>query len=160
MDEQLLFDKYLLSAYRFLNYRLRSEKEVRENLKLKKATSEVIEKVIAKLKSQRFVNDETFARMWIESRSRSKPRSQFLLKNELRQKGISQEILKDIFDDQYPISKDVELAKDLVGREMNKYKGMGRDKIYQKLGGLLGRRGFSWEVSKRVIDEVINKEES
>ncbi len=162
MDEQIIFEKYLLSAYRFLNFRLRSEKEMRDNLKKKKAPEEMIEKVIDKLKAQRFINDETFARMWIESRTRSKPRSRFLLKMELQQKGIARELVDKVMEDLYKdetnesVKTDLELAKGLAKQRIKKYQGMERNEIYQKLGGFLGRRGFSWEVSKKAIDSVLS----
>ncbi|HUD44057.1 MAG TPA: RecX family transcriptional regulator [Patescibacteria group bacterium] len=171
MDEQLLYERYLLSAYRFLNYRLRSEKEVRDNLLKKKASPEVIEKIISKLKEQRFLNDETFARMWVESRSRTKPRSHYLLKLELRQKGINDEIIEkilnneqrakskdEIFFSEKEIPSDIELAKSLVEKKIKKYKGLQRQEIYQKLGGVLGRKGFSWCIIKRCIDDALDEE--
>lgn|SRR6185312_1510796 len=156
MDQDIIFEKYLLGTYRFLNFRLRSEKEIRDYLQKKKVSADIIEKIIVRLQEQKFLNDETFARMWIESRSRSKPRSQFLLKRELQQKGISREIIEKIMtNDQLPMTNDYDLAKDVVQRKIKKYRGMERQEIYRKLGGLLARRGFNWDVTKKAIDEIL-----
>ncbi len=155
MDQDIFFEKYLLSTYRFLNYRLRSEKEIRDNLEKKNASEEIIEKIIAKLRSQRLVNDETFARTWVESRSRSKPRSQYLLRYELQQKGISKEIIDQVIIDTPVVRSDLEMAEDLVERKVGQYNGMERHEIYNKLGGVLARKGFSWAVSKKAIDNVL-----
>ena len=109
------FEKFYNSSLKFLSYRPRSEKEVRNKLKtlIKRHSGEqsefridsgvanapendraetVIEKIISKLKKQNFINDEEFAKGWIENRIRFKPRSLRLIKLELKQKGISEEI--------------------------------------------------------------------
>jgi regulatory protein len=153
-----LFEKYLASAYYFLNYRPRSEKEVRDKLRDKKATPDIIEKIIAKLKEQRFLNDKTFSQLWIESHMKSKPKSKFVLRMELKKKGISEEIIESVMQNsESRIQNDLEVAKDLVERKIKKYKGLERQKIYQKLGGFLVRRGFNWEVSKKAIDDALDK---
>jgi len=159
MIEEQLFEKYLLSVYRFLNFRLRSEKEIRDNLKKKNARDDIIEKIVIRLKEQKFLNDENFARLWVDSRSRVKPRSQFLLKMELKQKGISDEIIEKVLQrvENEGQSDDVQ-ARALVEKNIKKYSGMQKQELYQKLGGVLARKGFNWNVTKKAIDDVLNEE--
>lgn len=154
MDD--LFQKYLESAIHFLSYRMRSEKEVRDNLIKKKASPEIIEKVITWLKEQRFVNDREFARLWIESRARSQPKSLRIIQMELRQKGVSKDILSEVAT--HPdtvVGSDLDRAKKLVEKKIGKYKDLPKHELYQKLGAVLARRGFSWDIIKRSIDDVI-----
>lgn len=156
MDDQIIFEKYLLSVYRFLNYRLRSEKEIRDNLKKKKAPEYIVEKIVETLRDQKFLNDETFAKMWIDSRSRVKPRSHFVLKMELQRKGISKEIIEKIMtNEELPMANELDMARKLVSQKFRKYQGMEKQEIYQKLGGVLGRKGFNWGVTKKAIDEAL-----
>lgn len=158
-DSMDSLERYLNAAYRFLSFRSRSEKEIRDFLRKKKAPDEITERVIVKLKEQKFLNDETFARMWVESRSRVKPRSQFVLKMELKQKGISEEIIEQVMhSSQTEVHSDLALAKKLVEQKMKRYKGMEKQDIYQKLGGVLARKGFTWEVSKKAIDDSLSVE--
>lgn len=153
------FEKFYNSTLRFLSYRPRSEKELRDKLKSKKASSEIVEKVIAKLKEQKFINDEEFARWWIESRTRFKPRSLRLIKLELRQKGISQDTTEKVINDlRFTINDDLEQAKELIKKRIERFRNLSKQEIYQKLGGFLARRGFDWETIKQVIDELIFKE--
>jgi regulatory protein len=146
-------------ALRFLSYRQRSEKEVRENLQKRLRSGDyfepgTIEKVVEKLKEQKFLNDEEFARMWIESRNRSKPRSQRLLAVELRRKGISDEIIESrIMNHQSSGETDLDLAKKIVETKIEKLKHLERNEIYKKLGGLLARRGFNWDTIRHAIDD-------
>lgn len=156
MDHDIIFEKYLLSAYQFLNYQPRSEKEVRDNLKKKQTPDEIIEKIVEKLKERRFLNDLTFAQMWVDSRLRVKPRSQFVLKMELKQKGIAEDIIESVLHKAVNEGQsDIVQARTLVEKKIRRYKGMEKQVVYQKLGGVLARKGFSWDISKRVIDEVL-----
>ncbi|MDO8460882.1 MAG: RecX family transcriptional regulator [bacterium] len=155
------FEKFYNKSLRFLSFRPRSEKEVKDNLKRKKAGSLVIDKVIIKLKEKKFINDLEFAKWWVEQRTSFKPRGLRLIKIELRQKGISQEIIEEIIsNDEFLIPNDLEQAGKLVEKRMKRFRnkfGMTREEIYQKLGGVLARRGFDWETIKQAIDEAFAK---
>ena len=152
------FEKFYNLALRFLSYRPRSEKEVRDKLKTKKVEPLIIEKIIAKLKEKKFINDEEFAKGWIESRLTYKPRSINLIKRELLQKGISRELTDaQISNFQFPISNELENAKKLIEKRLSRYRGLDRRKIYEKLGRFLASKGFNWDTIKKSIDEVLGK---
>lgn len=146
-------------AIKFLSYRSRSEKEVRDNLKKKLRDGsyfepEIIERVVEKLKQQRFINDDEFAKMWIESRNRSKPISLRLLSIELKRKGISQDIIDaNIVERGDENETDLQLAKKIVEMKIERMKHLETGDIYRKLGSLLARRGFSWQIIRRAIDD-------
>lgn len=146
------FEKYWNSSLRFLSYRPRSEKEVRENLAKKKAPTDIIEKIILKLKDHNFINDLEFAEVFVKSRNQSRPKAARMIKMELRQKGISGEIIESL-----KMGDELENAKKLLDKKINKYKDLDRNEIYNKLGGFLARRGFDWEIVKKAIDEVFSK---
>ena len=152
MDE-FLFDKFFNSSLRFLSYRSRSEKEVRDNLLKKKAPQEIIESVITKLKEHKFLNDKEFAEWFIKSRTASRPKAARIIKMELKKKGISQEII----DDLPSTIDDLDSAKKLIEKKFEKYKSLEKKEVYNKLGGFLARRGFDWDTIKKAIDEEITK---
>lgn len=152
-----LFEKLYNLSLRYLQIRQRSEKEVREYLKKKQATPEVIEKIIAKLHDYNFLNDALFAKLWVESRSRAKPRSKWLLQRELSQKGIAKEIIEHTLIEESGAT-DLALAKQAIERRIVRFRDLPRQEVYQKVGGFLARRGFSWETSKRAIDDLLGKE--
>lgn len=153
------YQRYFDSAIHFLSIRPRSEKEVRDNLKKKKATPEIIEKIVQRLLEKKFLNDMAFTQWFIDQRSRFSPKSTRIIRLELPQKGISAEILEQVFQkDKSQLPNDLEQAKKLVERKKEKYKGLPTQELYQKLGGFLARRGFGWDVIKSAIDETFNKE--
>ncbi|MDO8639862.1 MAG: RecX family transcriptional regulator [bacterium] len=149
----IFFGKYYNLTLRYLSFRQRSEKEVFDYLRKKQVQEPLVEIIINKLKEQKFINDEEFARMWIENRMRFKPRAGRFIKMELKQKGITEEIINK----QLAINKDGEMAKILINKKIKKYKDLPRQEIYQKLGRVLAQKGFDWETIKKNIDEVLGK---
>ncbi len=173
-------DKRLYAAaLRYLGKRPRSEKEVRDFLekrflllsKKKKLDDEsrnffkpIQENVLNKLKSQKFVNDVEFAKGWIEQRTRVRPKGWRAIEFELRQKGINKNIIKNLEfkikneNEEYKLERnEKQLALDLAQKKIRTIKDLSKEKIYQRIGGFLARRGFDMDIIRSVIDEVLKK---
>lgn len=149
-----LFENYLTLSYRYLSIRNRSEKEIRDYLTKKNAGQEVIEKIVTSLKDKKFLNDALFARAWVLNRARLKPKGKALLKLELRQKGIAEDIISTVLEEaQEEIPSELEQAKKLIGKRMERLSGKPRQEVYAKVGAFLTRRGFSWGIAKKAIDD-------
>lgn len=126
------------SALKFLSFRSRSVKEVRDYLVKKRFLDTDIDSAIDDLIELNFLDDEKLAKEWVEIRARTKPSGPVKLKFELRQKGISEEIIKKVTKLDYsPIIKALAL----------RYPHKDR----QKLAGFLARRGFTWDQIKSAI---------
>jgi regulatory protein len=145
-------ERFYNKALEFLSYRTRSEKEVRDKLKTKQVDPQIIEKIIAKLKEKRFINDEEFARQWIENRTRFKPRGERLIRMELKQKGVSEDIVDGLINDSNLMITDLDSAKKLVEKRIGRVKNLPKQKIYEKLGRYLASKGFNWDTIKKAID--------
>lgn len=146
------FNKYYDKALRFLSFRPRSEKEIRDYFKKKKVEESLISKIINKLKDYNFLNDEEFTKWWIEQRTKFKPRSLRLIKIELRQKGISDEIIDFVMSNfKCQISNDKELAKKLVEKKLIKYKNLPKEVVFRKISQILISKGFSYEIVKETF---------
>jgi regulatory protein len=150
----------LQKALNFLSYRPRSEKEVRQNLKIKHGIIEedIIDLIIERLKSGGLVDDSNFAELWVENRNEFRPRGSRALRTELRQKGSDEEIialsLKDLDEDK--------LALKAARKQSRKYKQLEWDQFRKKLTGFLARRGFPYgvisEVTPKVWDEICSQQ--
>ena len=157
---------YLSKTIYYLSFRPRSEKEIREYLlgknKPQKKTfeppsAEIIDAVIEKLKEMRFLNDLEFAQNWVRSRTEYKPKAVGIIKMELRQKGIAQELIDQVLQSRIETKDDKTLAIELLERKRKKYEGMEKQERLQKAGGMLARKGFSFEAIKSAIDEVFTQ---
>jgi regulatory protein len=139
-----------LKALRYLSYRPRSEAEVRQKMISSGYTDTVIETVITRLRDHMFIQDPQFAQMWVENRSTFRPRSQRVLKMELRQKGIHDDTIEAALAD----VDDDDLAYQAAARRAQKYAGLEWQDFREKLSGFLARRGFSYGTIAPVVRQV------
>jgi len=137
-------------ALNFLSYRSRSEQEIRQNLYKAKVANEIIDAVLDKLRAGSFVNDNEFAREWVENRIKFRPRGKRALSSELYQKGISNQIIEETLQD----LNEEKLAFDLARKKMTKHKHLERTAFQKKMYGYLSRRGFDYSLSKEVINNI------
>lgn len=147
-EQEVAFNR----ALRYLSYRARSETEMRKYLSDKGFSDHVSQTVIDRLKDERLINDPRFAQDWIDNRVSFRPRSQTQLRFELRNKGLSEDLIEDAL--QEADLDDIELAcvagKKLVGR----YARLDWLDFRQKLGAALARRGFSYETVRSVTRQL------
>lgn len=129
-------------AYRYLNYRLRSEGEIRHLLHRRGFTDEMTEKAIAKLKEQNLSDDFAFAQFWKDNRLSFRPKSKRLLKKELRDKKVASEIIDQVTED----IDDEEIAYKLGSSRLPTLAHLDYPDFYRRLSSYLAYRGFSYQV--------------
>jgi regulatory protein len=138
-------------ALRFLGYRPRSLQEVRSNLEKNEIPEVVIDSTLKRLQENGLLNDQEFAQTWVENRNTFRPRSRRALSMELRRKGLDDEIVQKVLDEN--VNEDA-LALDAARKYVRKVQGLEWQDFRQKLGGFLGRRGFSYGVTAQVLREI------
>lgn len=151
-------DKVFGRVLRFITSRPHSEKEVNLWFKKKKVDDpDVIKSVFDRLKKLELVDDEKFARWWIEQRTVFRPKPKRVLKQELRMKGISDDIFDNAFEDT-ETTDDLEIAKKIVAKRWERLKALPKKEAKFKLMQFLAGRGFSYDTSCQAIDELEAKE--
>jgi len=149
------FEKFYNKCLHFLSFRPRSEKEIRDYLAKKKVSEEVSQKIIAKLKEYKFVDDFEFTKWWIEQRTRIKPKSWWTIKFELKQKGISSELIEN---SEIETPNDLETAKKLAEKKLRSISNKeDKQKTKEKLGRFLASKGFDWGIIRKSIDDVLSE---
>lgn len=83
----------LEAAARFLEARSRSVYEVRRRLGGAGYRADLVEGAIVRLAELGMLDDQAFARTWVESRDRARPRGERAIREELRLKGIDRETI-------------------------------------------------------------------
>jgi regulatory protein len=101
------------------------------------------------------VDDEEFARGWVESRQARRYLSRTALRRELKAKGVAQDHIESALEtvdgeDEYAV------AMALAQRKARAMAGLEREVQYRRLGGVLGRRGFDAALTSRVLAQVLN----
>ena len=84
------------AAARVLEARPRSIAEVRRRLVTAGYPPALVEESITRLLALGYLDDEAFARSWVESRDRSSPRGEHALRRELGQKGVERAVADGI----------------------------------------------------------------
>ena len=138
-------------ALRFLGYRARSVQEVRENLLKHEIPEPVIEEVIKRLQETNLLNDQQFAQAWVENRNTFRPRSRRALAMELRHKGLDDEVVQDTLNNNVDENA---LALEAARKYVRKVQQLEWPNFRQRLGGFLGRRGFSYGIVAPVLRQV------
>jgi len=95
--------------------------------------------------------------MWAQFRLQNKPIGRYKLNQELRIKGIKQDIIQKVIDKTYKEIDEITLARNLIKEKIvsSKIKNVRLDS--KKIYNFLLRRGFSIETSKNIYDELNNK---
>ena len=83
----------LEAAARFLEARARSIGEVRRRLTSAGYQADLVEGAITRLGELGMLDDEAFARAWVESRDRARPRGERALADELRLRGVDRAVI-------------------------------------------------------------------
>ena len=108
--------------------------------------AEIAERVLARLIEKKYLDDEKFARFWLEHRFLQKGTSVRRLKLELAQKGIDRETIERLISEN--IRSDDEELKKLIAKKRHKYPDR------QKFVAYLARQGFSYDdITRSLADE-------
>ncbi len=144
MSNNPSFDSFYNRTLRFLSFRPRSEKEVRDYLKKKKAGKKNTEDVLKRLKEYKFIDDLEFAKWFIENRKKGRR----VVNLELKQKGIDKETVDKASLEFNLEKKDNALINELIEKKWKVISKYPKEEAYRKLVGFLVRHGFDYDEVK------------
>jgi len=140
-------------AAHFLSLRPRSVHEVRQNLRQKDTPPPVIDAAIERLTALGYLDDQQFAAFWVRDRNQFKPTSPRAMQYELRQKGISDTIIQEAL-----ANLDAEDAAYRAAHgHMRRLRGTEQRAFRDKMYVFLQRRGFSFDLARRVVTRLIEE---
>lgn len=141
-------------ALRYLEPRPRSRAELKQQLRKKQVADDVIDQVVARLTEAGLLDDEAFAKYWVENRETFRPRAGRALRFEMKRKGLSDAAIKQAIGS----IDESESAYRAGAARAPRWRELERREFMEKLGAFLVRRGFSYEVAKdaakRLWDET------
>lgn len=163
LETESQFGKLYARALEYTLMRPHSAKEVKDYLWRKTRTTKVrvrdtneykdrpgvaqaiADRVFGRLFDKGYLNDENFARYWVENRQMRKGISQRKLVAELRAKGVEQAVIEQAVQNS-PREEKSEIDK-ILAKKRHKYDDD------QKLIAYLMRQGFSYDVVRTAITE-------
>jgi regulatory protein len=163
LENESQFGKLYTRSLEYVLIRPRSQRELRDYLyrktrdtrtkmgTIKKGVSpELTERVFNRLLEKGYLDDEKFARFWVENRNTRKGTSLRKLQSELMAKGVERSIIERALQDTDRSDTD-ELQK-IILKKASRYSDE------QKLMAYLVRQGFSYDDVKQAI-RSLNEED-
>ncbi len=143
--------KILLDA---LTGQARSRKELADKLAKKEVPPEVANALLDRFEEVGLVNDEAFARAWIESRQPGKGLATRALAQELRRKGIEDEVAKEALAEIDPADEEA-AARRLVRKKLRSVRGLEQQKAIRRLVSMLARKGYGAGMAFAIVKEEL-----
>ncbi|MEA2630255.1 MAG: regulatory protein [Chloroflexota bacterium] len=162
----------LEAAARFLEARARSVAEVRRRLTGAGYQAVLVEGAITRMLELGMLDDEAFARAWIESRDRARPRGERAMRQELGLKGVDRATVDLVLserreavagvpdEDGGSTSPDLVAAERLIARNARSLARIADPRQRRRRAyALLARNGFDPEVCRTVAARVMEADE-
>jgi len=158
LEEESQYGKLYTRTLEYCLMRPHSAREVKDYLykktrdtrtktgQVKKGVSaQLTERVFRRLSEKGYIDDEKFAKFWVENRNLRKGTSLRKLTAELQAKGVSRSIIEQYLQDSSRSDED-ELQK-VIAKKQSRYSDP------QKLMQYLARQGFSYDDIKEALKE-------
>ena len=148
------------AAAAFLATRPRSITETRRRLRHLGYPQALVDQVLERFAEVGYLDDESFARTWVESRDRARPRGENALRRELAQKGVARQVVDEILAERLDAAEegdpDLSAATALLERKRASLAREPDDrKRRQKAYALLARNGFDPETCRVVASSFV-----
>jgi regulatory protein len=154
----------LAAAVRLLEARPRTVSDLRTRLLRASWPRALVEVAIERLTELGFLDDEAYARAWLESRDRGRPRGEHALKTELRRKGVAPAVVEAALeerreetaqDSDVGASADELAAERLLAKRARSMDRLSDERARRQWAyALLARNGFDPDVAARVAGRV------
>ena len=148
VNNQIAQNEVYAQAINLFSYRPRSEQEVRRYLERKSVEPDEVEVLIARLKTAGWLDDQQFAQAWLADRNALKPASHRKLQSELRQKGLSDQVIKDALTG-YDEQAELQAIKAILAKKQRLSGNLDQPKIT----AYLLRQGFGFHSIRQAISE-------
>lgn len=137
---------------RLLSVRMRSRWELRTRLAGRRFSREAVDKALDDLERVGLVDDDEFARLFVESRLRRRPRSYRLLRRELGARGIPAEVIEEVIEERRREVPEVEVARRALEPRLKRLRGMPTEEARSRAARFLSGKGFS----QSTIEELLS----
>lgn len=144
-------------ALNYLSYRPRSAYEISLHLRKKGYSEDIISMVVQELRETKFIDDRTFAMIYLNDQLNRNPQGVYLLRQRLLAKGIDRSIVDELLQARISHNDQEHSAVTLLQK---KYRALLAKHTltpaeYRKIYTFLQRKGFSHDVIHNVLQQKI-----
>ena len=148
---EILPKRAKLRCMNLLKSRDYTRKQLEDKLKQGGYPADIIEEAVAYVESYGYVNDENYARSFIEYHMQTKSRKR--IENDLSQKGVSKELIRKVFDELKEDGLEIDEAA-MIKELLLKKNFHFQESTYeerQKMCAFLYRKGFHADTISKVL---------
>ena len=150
-DHESVARKILLDQ---LTGQARSRSELATRLRKKDVPDAIANRLLDRFEEVGLIDDEAFARMWIASRQPGKGLARRALAQELRRKGVPDEIATEALDEIDPDDEEA-AARRLVRRKLRSMSSLEPAVATRRLVGMLARKGYPPGMAYSVVKDEL-----
>lgn len=150
-DPESVARKILLDQ---LTGQARSRKELSDKLASRNVPEEIATRLLDRFEEVGLVDDEAFARSWVQSRQPGKKLARRALAQELRRKGVADEVAREVLDEVDPADEE-EAARALVRKRLRSLAAVDDTTATRRLVGMLARKGYGSGLAFAVVRDEL-----
>jgi len=136
-----------------LSVRPRTRSELAAAMTKRGITAEIVDEVLDRYDEVGIIDDAAFAQAWVDSRHHGKGLARRALGQELRRRGVDQEVIEGALAELEPETEEV-TARELVERRLRTMRGEPEE-LFRKLVAMLARKGYPPGIAIRAVKDVI-----
>jgi regulatory protein len=141
-------------ALRNLSMSARSRSELESALARRRVPVDAASRVLDRLQQAGLIDDQRFARDWVESRQARRQLSRSALQHELQAKGVAREFI-DLALEGVGREDELRAARCFADKKLRSLADLPREVQRRRVAAALARRGFSSDIVSRVLADLI-----
>lgn len=133
----------------------RTRAELADVLAEREIPDEVADEVLDRFTEVGLIDDAAFANAWVESRHRGRGLGKRALAQELRRRGVDEDLARDALEELEP-EQEEETARQLVRRKLRSMRSLERQVAMRRLLGMLARKGYPGGMAMSIVKEELD----
>ena len=142
---------------RLITIEPRTRAQLAQAMQRKQIPDHVAEGILDRFTEVGLIDDQAFARAWVESRHHSRGLSRRALSTELRRRGVDADDVREAVET-LDLDQEAATARQIVDRKLRATRGQPFETRMRRLVGALARKGYGAALSYRIVREALEAE--
>jgi regulatory protein len=152
--EPALYD----AAIKILMRRAHSVSEMKKALIRRTADEDLIQKVIARLKQNGYIDDARYAKQFARQRTEGRKQGKFRVARDLRARGVPDRHIEAALEEAAQNTDEAAVVRQRIERKLRSYRGEIDDRKLASIYRSLLRAGFSADVVRRELQSLTRED--
>lgn len=153
-SEPALYD----AAIKILMRRAHSVSEMKKALIRRTADEDLIQKVIARLKQNGYIDDARYAKQFARQRTEGRKQGKFRVARDLRARGVPDRHIEAALEEAAQNTDEAAMVRQRIERKLRSFRGELDDRKLASLYRSLLRAGFSADVIRRELRNLTRED--